>query len=874
MARDLSGWFVRRAGLARVTTLACGLGLGSAGLVGSHIFLAVVMLSTVLLGLLVSTVLGRDKEIRKSTPAGFRGRARSAAGRFSGWSLIGMVLVGLFSGYLLGSVRVAQLLDGGLLKSVGSDIQTTLVVTGPVKSSGGWESAAAFVRGADPERVWLEVPPSERSSGEGISQGSILEFSGKILRPEGSSDTGFDQAKYLRTQGIQVVLRAAEPTRDLGRRGGISGLFDRLRVAARSNLSRGPDARIDEVFQGIVTGDTSGLDKGWLEAFRRSGTAHMLSVSGLHVASIAAIMLGLSRLLRLSRRVGFALAASAAVLLIPFVGASAPVVRSVAMILIVLAGRLFGRNRDQWQVLGFAAIVVLVSNPLAVFDVGFQLSFAAFSGMLAFIALLEKVLAALPRAVRSSLAVSFAATLGTAPVSLMVFGQTSLVAPVANLLVIPLLPFVTALGMASIPFGFVWAPLSTALDWAASPLLALTVRLSELFALAPTLPRGDLGRASTAVTVSLLSLPVALALCGKVVRTPFALPLPFFRRSIRCIYAHRPRGRASAVCLTVLVATAGLCLGWFIYPVLAGSARGVERAILAQSWPDQVEVRMLDVGQGNAVLVRTPERHALLFDAGPEGCGLCDQLEVLGVSRLNLVLISHPHADHFAGLHELFDVIEVDEMIDHVTTSPVPAQTQTTLSAAERGAEALAYLDLRGRLAEEGTKLSQAKDGLVFQVDGVTVRLRTPPEPIRLCQGPDPWLARGGPPSGDQLNAVSIVACLTVEGRNVVLPGDAEADALAGYQLGQADILVVPHHGSRGGLTNQLLDRLGPKLALISVGESNSFGHPDPATLELLSKRSIPVLRADSRGWVSCIFRDRALEITTEKPADTAKRGD
>ena len=142
----------------------------------------------------------------------------------------------------------------------------------------------------------------------------------------------------------------------MGRRGGVAGAFDRLREAAREHLSLGPDSRINEVLQGVVMGDTVGIDQGWLEAFRRSGTAHMLSVSGLHVASLAAIMIGLARLLRAPRWAGFVLAAAAAVLMVPFVGPSPPIIRSAVMIVVVLLGRWVGRGRDQWQILALAAV--------------------------------------------------------------------------------------------------------------------------------------------------------------------------------------------------------------------------------------------------------------------------------------------------------------------------------------------------------------------------------------------------------------------------------------------------------------------------------------------------------------------------------------
>ena len=114
------------------------------------------------------------------------------------------------------------------------------------------------------------------------------------------------------------------------------------------------------------------------------------------------------------------------------------------------------------------------------------------------------------------------------------------------------------------------------------------------------------------------------------------------------------------------VVIAGVILGLVAYPVGARGLQELQVLVGARSWPDKVEVRVLDVGQGSAVLVRTPGRHALLFDGGPEGCGLARQLHALGVRKLDLVVISHPHSDHFAGLLESLAGLEVAAVVDNV----------------------------------------------------------------------------------------------------------------------------------------------------------------------------------------------------------------
>jgi hypothetical protein len=169
------------------------------------------------------------------------------------------------------------------------------------------------------------------------------------------------------------VFEANEPegVSVIGQRGGISGWFDRLRASAQAHLSLGPSDRVNEVLQGVVMGDTQGIDEGYMTAFRRSGTAHMLSVSGLHVASLAGIMIGLARLLGAARWVGFLLAAASALLMIPFVGASPPLCERRYDRALLLRGRWVGRGRGPMADIGYRDCGSCV-NPLCV-RCGFQL---------------------------------------------------------------------------------------------------------------------------------------------------------------------------------------------------------------------------------------------------------------------------------------------------------------------------------------------------------------------------------------------------------------------------------------------------------------------------------------------------------------------
>ena len=131
--------------------------------------------------------------------------------------------------------------------------------------------------------------------------------------------------------------------------------------------------------------------------------------------------------------------------------------------------------------------------------------------------------------------------------------------------------------------------------------------------------------------------------------------------------------------------------------------------------------------------------------------------------------------------------------------------------------------------------------------------------------GPDPWALRGGAPTGDELNGASLVAVVSVGSVDFLLPGDAEAEALKPFHLPSVEVLVVPHHGSQGAVSKALLQELAPKLAVISVGKDNSFGHPNPGTMSILSQDVAKLLCTDEAGWVSCEVIGDTIAVTTER---------
>ena len=413
-----------------------------------------------------------------------------------------VVTAGVLAALWWGSTRLADLDHSVLLARVGWSETTVLTVTGPPRR-GRFElrlpaRVARFGRLAVDEPVLLELP-----LGRAPPQGARLEVLGELVLPRGPSH-GFDEAAWLRRQGVHVVLRG-DRWRAVGRRGGFAGLADRLRAWLGRSAARGLTGERRGIVEGVVLGDDAGLSDGLRQDFRASGLYHLLAVSGQNVALVAGSALLVAWLVGLPRLVGELGALAAIGVYVLAVGAQPSVIRAAVAGALGSLAWLAARQKDRWHFLLLGAIVLLAWNPYTLLDPGFELSFAAVLSIFTLTPRIRRVLEGypVPGKLADVVAVSTACGLATAPVSWLQFHAVPLLTVPANALAAPAVVPLLGLGLSAAAV----APVS---GGAAATLAALNgwcaAYLAACARLVGGLPFAQIrsGRAAAALAVGLL----------------------------------------------------------------------------------------------------------------------------------------------------------------------------------------------------------------------------------------------------------------------------------------------------------------------------------------------------------------------------------
>jgi competence protein ComEC len=585
--------------------------------------------------------------------------------------------------------------------------------------------------------------------------------------------------------GQQARLRALLPQR--------WGLAEALLLASRSGLDRETRAR-------------------WVAA----GLVHLLAISGMHVGLIAAGVLIACGAVGLPRRRGRRLALAVTAAYVLFLGAPTAALRAMLQAGLLLGSLELQRPAEPFTVLAAAALVILLLDPLAVLDPGFQLSFAGMAGLIAWRRPAADALpAVLPRYVRDGLAAGLAASALTTPIAALHFGQAAWVGIPASIVAVPLL----GITLAALLLALLGAALTGVTAGPHALPADVLLRLLELVAeLGARVPGGHMNLTADTVLTLLASACVAVLVRSVLHRraAPWEAVQPALDAPDEAHARFERRHRAARTRWLVGAAAGAAVLAW---------------APLLHSRDDTLRIHAVDVGQGDAFAIRTPRGRWVLVDAGPRtqrsDAGRDRVVPFLlrhGARRVEALILTHPDADHIGGAAAVLEAFDVPLVID----PGLPAGKDM-------------FVDLLAAARRAGQRWVAGRDDVAFSIDGVEFTLLYPPRELDA-----PGAA----------NDYSVVFRLDFGDFAALFLGDAPAaveDLLVsrhGERL-RADLLKVGHHGSSTSTSEDLLSAARPGVALVSAGRRNRYGHPAPVVLHRLARHRVRVLRTDELGTIT-----------------------
>lgn len=702
-----------------------------------------------------------------------------AAAAVLGLALAGLRLASLEEAALAaGAARGADaVLEGQVLGEPETAFGATRFVVGVSRAE--IDGRAHVLR----ERALVSVRPPLRGT---IRAGDRIRADTRLgpLAGEGADAAARRAAARLGDAG--VAARAFARPDGVRRTGGSRSPLVRVARAARDAV-RAAAARLPErergLYLGVTIGDDSMLDPDVALDFRATGLSHLLAVSGANVAMVLAAVGFVLRRIGAGPRATLAALGATLVAFMATTQFEPSVLRAGAMAGLSLGAAIAGARREALTALGASSLGLLVYDPFLVRSAGFQLSALATLGILTAAPRIARVL---PRGrVGKAAAVTLGAQAAVTPLLALTFHQLSLVALPANLLALPAVAPATVIGVAAAAAGAAWRPLG-AMVLAVRPALEWMMGVARVFA---SLPLASVGTPSGAAGVAAAA---ALALAG--------LGLVRLRR-----------------------------LGPLVLAVTLVAATVTWTRALAPPPPRGLEIVALDVGQGDAILVRDPGGATMLVDGGPDPGRLASKLRAHGVRRLDVLALTHPHADHVEGLVPVAERYPIGRALDPGLAADLPA-----------------YDGYVRALARRGVARTIARAGMVLALGTATVRVLAPAEP--LLEGTD-----------SDLNNNSLVLRIEYGAAAVLLAGEVQEEGQERL-LGRpgelrAAVVKVSHHGSARMLPD-FYSATGAGYGVIPVG-TNEFGHPAVATLEALARAGIRVLRTDRSGDVAVTLDGR-----------------
>lgn len=648
-----------------------------------------------------------------------------------------------------------------------------------------------------------------------ISYGSILTFKGVLQEPGPERNPGeFSYKEYLALNNVHALTTVFGYSNvSISELRQPHWFFEHFIFPSKefiirtiTTVMKGDEANF---LIGLLLGDRTDISEEIKKAFTNTGTIHVLAVSGSHVILVVTIIYIVLGLLRFPNKPKILITILALMYYTFLTGASPSIVRASIMSGIVLVGKFFEEKTDSYNVLGLSAVIMFLYDPKQLFDVGFQLSFSAVFSMVYFYPKLNSLVKKIPEPLEEFkiitpvwqlFALSLAAQIGTIPFTAYYFGKVSLISLFANLLVVPLVGVIVTIGLAGALFGVISMGIASIFSEANNLLAWFTLTFVKL---AEQVPYAVVNTATFGLEeTGLYSLVITW----------------LFNVKDRVLHKR-------------------MLFGLLLFAI------GVLYTSIVFDEEKKLKVTFLDVGQGDGAVVELPTGETIVVDAGPISASynagekiIGPYLRRSGISTIDAIITSHPHADHLGG---------VPYLMRHFTV-------KQTIDADQR---------LNSKLFFEYDELEKVIDqltvraGMVKAFDNLRIYFLHPTGRFIDYDSSDGYA---------DVNESSVVFKLQYGATSFLFMGDAEIESeehiSRTYQeFLDSDVVKAGHHGSSTSSTEGLIRYATPDYVVVSVARFNKFKHPSKTVIRRFEEKNAKVLRTDQEGAI--IFESDGTSI-------------
>ena len=628
--------------------------------------------------------------------------------------------------------------------------------------------------------------------------GDVLKIRGKLEKPIEQKNFGeFNYELYLAREKIFTYLNVWQE-KDIKKIGeDNSNFLVSFSLSARDKIKEITSQTLPPPYNylliGMILGEKNFIPPALKEIFAEAGIMHILAVSGLHVGIIAMALLFFLSLLKLPKKPKLLVMISILIMYASITGFRPSVLRATIMFVLLIGGKLINRSRNLNISLFFAAFLILLSNPLILYDAGFLLSFIVTFFIINLSPILQELFSKIVVWIKNPLAVSTAAWIGIFPLSAYFFTKVSMISIISNIFIIPLTGIAVILGFVTFFIGLVSISLAGVIASINYLILNLITLMAKSFSLFP-------------FAYVYVAQPSVLLIILYYLTVFFVIEIFYKKRLSQKIKKNAALLVLSAILLIIIVQVF--------------------------SPEDNLKVNFINVGEGDCILIEAPNKINILIDGGGTPQSDFDvgskivipYLRRKGINEIDLLILTHPHLDHLEGLLPILRELKVNAVLDSGFICDVSE-----------------YREFISTIEKKNIPYYQTKSGdnYIFGKN-MEMLILNPPHISNLDNDSD-------------FNNHSIVVKLYYKNTNFLFTGDIEREAekrlLVWQNILNSDVLKLGHHGSSTSTTGEFLDKVDPMIAVITVGKNN-YGHPSQKVIERLEDRNIKIYRTDENGTV------------------------